>query len=227
MHLEGIVLIDKPQGWTSFDVVAKVRGLIKRASGVKHKVGHAGTLDPMATGLLILAIGPATKQIDKFMKLNKSYEAEVTLGKRSNTDDAEGQLSDSGDVNLSIDEIKEVLKRFEGEIKQTPPQFSAIKVNGKRAYKLAREGKEIELKERSVSVHLSNISFDSPILDFTAEVSSGTYIRSLARDIGDQLGCGGYLSGLRRTQIGQFSVQDAINSEQLNIEVIQQHLKRA
>lgn len=225
MDVAGLLLIDKPTGWTSFDVVAKTRGVIKRSVGRKVKVGHAGTLDPMATGLLILAIGKATKRIESLMKLDKQYEAQITLGARSTTDDAEGELSVvQSPLNLDEATIREAITSFQGGYEQMPPQFSAIKVKGQRAYKLARKGQEVSLKSRPVKIDITDIAVDMPRVSFTVDVSSGTYIRSLARDIGEKLETGAYLSALRRTQIGDFNVQRAVGMEELNMERIQEHL---
>lgn len=225
---EGFLLIDKPTGWTSFDVVAKVRGIIKRETGHKIKVGHAGTLDPAATGLLVLALGKATKQIDTLMKHQKSYQTTLQLGQTSTTDDREGELSDVSVATWPDEErVQSVLKSFVGEISQIPPAFSAIKVDGKRAYKMAREGKKVELKPRTVTIEsIEDIVFNegAKTIDFTVVVSSGTYIRSLARDIGAALGTGAYMSQLRRLTVGEFSVQDALVVEELSFETIQSRL---
>ncbi len=192
-------------------MVAKVRGQVKQATGQKKpKVGHAGTLDPLATGLLTILIGSYCKKAADYSKLDKTYEVEVTLGKTSSTDDAEGEITTNNSSLPQEDEIKQVILSFVGEIQQVPPAFSAIKVNGKRAYKLAREGKEVELKPRQVTVHSLQITeMHLPVVKFTVHVSSGTYIRSLARDIGEKLGIGAYMSGLRRTQVGRFDIKDA------------------
>lgn len=181
-------------------------------------MGHAGTLDPMATGLLIVLIGKATKKQDQFMKQAKRYEAEITLGATSTTDDAEGVISNTQHTTRNTqpgrEEIKNVLERFMEEIEQVPPQYSAVKVEGKRAYKTARSGGSTELKARNVTIHsLKLVKYTYPILQVSCYVSSGTYIRSLARDIGEELGVGGYLSGLRRTEIGEYSVENATSPE--------------
>ncbi len=226
LQLQGILLIDKPKDWTSFDVVAKVRGVIKRETGEKIKVGHTGTLDPEATGLLVLAIGKETKNIQYMMKLDKIYEAELTLGKTSSTDDAVGEITDVSDKQPALDQIEVTLEKFIGEIKQTPPQFSAIKIDGKRAYKSAREGKEVKMEPRTVIIRsINDVKYDYPLLSFVTDVGSGTYIRALARDIGDDLGTGAYLSKLRRLTVGAFSVQDALSMEDVNIESIRTSLK--
>ncbi len=215
--MNGYILIDKPLGWTSFDVVARVRRLARDMTGEKLKVGHAGTLDPLATGLLILLLGKATKQQDGFMKLDKSYEAEITLGSNSSTYDAEGELTHISDRQPMLEQIQIALQTFIGPIEQMPPQFSAIKIDGKRAYELARAGKPAELKSRTVTINdLEITTYNYPKLVITTDVSSGTYIRSLAYDIGDRLGTGAYISSLRRTRIGEHSVDDAVMIDHLN-----------
>lgn len=219
---DNILLIDKPAGWTSFDVVAKVRGHIRRSytnRGEKPtkrqlKVGHAGTLDPFATGLLIILIGEATKKAGEFLKLDKIYEAEIMLGKTSTTGDPEGEITitpqNSSFQGLSLEKVKDVLASFTGEITQRPPIFSAIKINGQRAYKLARDGKEVEIPERTVMIYsLELLEYDYPRLKIRTHVGSGTYIRSLAVDIGEALGTGAYCHVLRRTQVSDWKIADA------------------
>lgn len=208
---DGILLIDKPAGWTSFDVVAKLRGMRRaafKAQGVtptkrQLRVGHAGTLDPFATGLLIILLGDATKRSDEFLKQDKTYEATVTLGAVSSTGDPEGELTPVSDSKPADEAVQAVLSRFTGRITQTPPAYSAIKVNGQRAYKLARKGQDVEIPSRQVTIHSLEVTeYDYPELKLRTHVSSGTYIRSLAQDIGEALGTGGYCSQLRRTKIG-------------------------
>lgn len=215
---EEILLVDKPAGWTSFDVVAKIRGAIRRGytdRGEKPtkrqlKVGHAGTLDPFATGLLIILLGDATKKAEGFLKLDKVYEAEIILGQTSTTGDPEGEMTQVSDVQPSREEVEAVLVRFTGEIRQRPPIFSAIKVGGQRAYKLARGGREVEIPERTVVIHsLELLEYNYPSLKIRTHVGSGTYIRSLAVDIGEALGAGAYCKVLRRTRIADWSVADA------------------
>jgi tRNA pseudouridine55 synthase len=218
--VNGILLIDKPKNWTSFDVVAKVRGMVRAETGQKKpKVGHAGTLDPLATGLLIVLVGKdATKRQSEFMKLDKEYQVELTLGQTSTTDDDEGEKTQVSDNQPSESEVKEVVNSFVGEIQQVPPIFSAIKVDGKRAYKQARAGKEVKMEPRTVTIYsISDFEYSYPVVRFTAKVSSGTYIRSLARDIGEKLGTGAYMSNLRRTQIGNHCLKDAQNIDNLSI----------
>ena len=219
---DGIVLIDKPAGWTSFDVVAKIRGKIRRrytAQGIKPtkrqlKVGHAGTLDPFATGLLVILLGDATKKATEFLKLDKVYEAEIILGKESTTGDPEGELKAVSNTKPTAEVVQAVFAAFTGEIRQRPPIFSAIKINGRRAYKLARDGKEVGVPERTVTIHsLELLDYTYPSLKIRTHVGSGTYIRSLAVDIGRALGTGAYCGALRRTRIADWSIDDA---EQLN-----------
>lgn len=209
--MDEVLLLDKPKGWTSFDVVAKVRGQLRRETGLKRpKVGHAGTLDPMATGLLIVLTGKMTKHQDEYMKQDKVYEAEVTLGAFSDTDDAEGVLTETNVAIPGEKSITEALKSFVGQISQMPPNYSAIKINGQKAYDIARTGNQPSLKTRHVTIYsIENIKISGHKLSFVCRVSSGTYIRSLARDLGKVLGCGGYLSALRRTRIGEYVLDNA------------------
>jgi tRNA pseudouridine55 synthase len=224
--MEGILLVDKPSGWTSHDVVAKIRKELTKKLGKKIKVGHAGTLDPMATGLLIILIGGYTKRAGQFLKLDKSYDCELTLGKTSTTGDGDGQISHVSDKKPPEEQIKEITHGFVGTIKQTPPVYSAIKIKGQAAYKLARAGKELKMEPRVVTVYSLKINkYEYPKLSFTTKVSSGTYIRSLASDIGTKLGTGAYLSALRRTQIDYFTIQDAIKIEPISARSIQLQLQ--
>lgn len=219
---DGILLVDKPAGWTSFDVVAKIRAQIRadyRARGEKPtkrqlKVGHAGTLDPFATGLLITLLGDATKKAGEFLKLDKVYEATFRLGQTSTTGDPDGDITDVSDRVPARDEVEVSLRQFVGEITQTPPAYSAIKVNGRRAYKLAREGKAVEVPERVVTIHsIDLIDYTYPNLVIRAHVGSGTYIRTLGEDIGRILGTGAYCSELRRTHIATWDVAEANHHE--------------
>jgi tRNA pseudouridine55 synthase len=220
--MDGIVLIDKPKGWSSFDVVAKLRGQIKRQTGVKRpKVGHTGTLDPLASGLLVLVVGTYCKRAGEFSKLDKVYETELTLGQTSTTDDNEGTKTVVSDRIPSEEEITAVLHTFVGEQLQLPPAFSAIKVGGQRAYKLARAGKEVVMEPRRIQVHeITRVVYEYPRLCFTVSVSSGTYIRSLARDIGERLGTGAYMSGLIRTSVGPYRLVDATIIEDFQLQDI-------
>lgn len=207
---DGIILIDKPAGMTSFGVVARIRRVLSKQRGKKVKVGHTGTLDPFATGLMILTIGKECKNAGTYTKLDKMYEATFRLGQTSSTGDPEGELTDVSDRQPTREEVEVVLARFTGEIMQRPPIFSAIKINGQRAYKLARDGQEIEIPERKVTTHsLELLDYTYPELKIRTHVSSGTYIRSLGVDIGAALGTGAWCSELRRLSINKWQVADA------------------
>ncbi len=246
-----ILLVDKPGGWTSFDVVAKIRGKMRadyKAKGVtptkkQLKVGHAGTLDPFATGLLIILLGDACKRAGDFLKLDKTYEFTAKLGEVSTTGDPEGDIleyakwntqngvttqttqavnqanANSGRVNASIPSVKDVtdaLKQFRGEIDQVPPAFSAIKVNGQRAYKLARAGTPVEMASRKVNIsRLELVEYSYPFLKCVCDVSSGTYIRSLVQDIGVYLRVGAYCQQLRRTRIGEYKIESVASAQSI------------
>ncbi len=210
MNENQVILIDKPSGMTSFGVVARVRRVLSQQFGHKVKVGHTGTLDPFATGLMIIVSGKETRSAMTYTKLDKTYEATIRLGQTSTTGDPEGEVSDVSDKRPSLTEIEAALKQFTGQIIQTPPQFSAIKINGQRAYNLARKGQTVEIPERQVNVYsLELISYDYPLLKIRTHVSSGTYIRTLAEDIGQVLGTGAYCQELRRTAIDKWNVEDA------------------
>ncbi|MBU4485493.1 MAG: tRNA pseudouridine(55) synthase TruB [Candidatus Delongbacteria bacterium] len=201
-----IVLIDKEPDWTSFDVVAKLRGILK----IK-KIGHAGTLDPFATGLLLILVGKATKRQNGLMAADKVYEAEIKLGEKTDSYDRTGKVTATSDLKVSAEQIREVVMSFVGENLQIPPMFSAIKKDGKRLYELARKGIEIEREPRKVTIHSIDISaIETDIIRVRVHCSKGTYIRSLANDIGERLGTYGHLKDLRRTSIGNFSVKDAL-----------------
>ena len=201
-----VLLIDKPLEWTSFDVVKKVRGSIR----IK-KVGHAGTLDPLATGLLILCTGKKTKSIEEYMGQEKEYTGSLYLGKTTPTYDLESEPQGNGDISdLTEETIKSATQSFLGYIDQVPPIHSALKVGGKRVYQLARKGEDVKLEPRKVFIKEFEITdIRLPVIKFRVVCSKGTYIRSLANDFGKNLGTGAYLSGLRRTKIGDFSVTDA------------------
>ncbi|HEY4755466.1 MAG TPA: tRNA pseudouridine(55) synthase TruB [Ignavibacteriaceae bacterium] len=205
------VLLDKPLNWTSFDVVSKIRNAV----GVK-KVGHTGTLDPMATGLLIICTGKKTKEISSFQDLEKTYTGSILLGKRSRSMDLETELIGNEDLSSIKDEdIYDARDKFMGNILQVPPMFSAIKFKGKSLYNIARKGKTIELKPREVNVSKFEIlEINKPYVKFEITCSKGTYIRSIANDLGEELGCGGVLSSLRRTAIGNFFVNDALSIDE-------------
>jgi len=209
------LLIDKPKGITSHGVVDEVR----KITG-ERRVGHAGTLDPNATGLLIVGVGrEATRKLGEVAEnTKKTYEGEIFLGEERDTDDSEGVViaKAKGFLPPSFAEIKKVLGQFVGEQEQTPPAYSALKIKGKKAYELARAGKKVELKPRKIIIHsIKLLNYQYPLLIIRTTVSSGTYIRALARDIGKRLGCGGYLKELRRTSIGEFSVVNAVKLENL------------
>lgn len=216
--MDDIVLIDKPTGMTSFGVVARVRRVLTEQAGRKVKVGHTGTLDPFATGLMILVTGKKCREAAHYTKLDKWYEAQIVLGQASSTGDPEGELTAVSDRRPMEVEIVAVLERFTGEIQQTPPVFSAIKIDGQRAYKLARQGKEVNMPSRTVTIYsLELISYEYPHVNIRTHVSSGTYIRTLAQDIGEALGTGAYCRGLRRTKIAEYDIADAKTLADLGI----------
>ncbi|RWZ78433.1 MAG: tRNA pseudouridine(55) synthase TruB [Candidatus Microsaccharimonas sossegonensis] len=214
MQEDSILLIDKPSGMTSFGVVARVRRKLSQQLGKKAKVGHTGTLDPFATGLMIIVTGKECRNAGTYSKLDKVYEAVVRLGQTSSTGDPEGEISDVSDIQPTLDEINDALRQFVGEIQQTPPIYSAIKINGQRAYKLARNGstaETIEMPVRTVTIYsLELVEYTYPDIKVRVHVSSGTYIRTLAEDIGKVLGTGAYCTELRRTNIADFRVGDAV-----------------
>ena len=228
-----VILIDKPPGMTSFGVVARVRRVLSHRAGKKVKVGHCGTLDPFATGLLILVTGKECCNAMRYTKLDKVYEATFRLGQTSTTGDPEGEImpyvansKPQNDIQASsiskqpdIAVVKSVLVQFVGDIKQRPPAFSAIKINGQRAYKLARSGKKVDIPERAVTIYaLELLDYAYPLLKVRAHVSSGTYIRSLAADIGEALNTGAYCQELRRTQIADWQVSQAQKLADFGIE---------
>ena len=208
--MDEVLLIDKPAGMTSFGVVARLRRVLSQAAGKKVKVGHTGTLDPFATGLMIIVTGKKCREADTFTKLDKWYEAELILGEISTTGDPEGELTCVSERQPPRSEVEAVLGTFEGEIKQRPPIFSAIKINGRRAYQLARQGQPVDMPERTVSIYaLELVAYEYPRLAIRAHVSSGTYIRSLAVDIGQKLETGAYCRQLRRQAIAEYDVAQA------------------
>lgn len=251
------LLVDKPAGMSSFAVVARVRRILteqmkedyaKRGMTApkRAKVGHAGTLDPFATGLLICLLGKGTRRAAEFLKKDKRYEATIELGKTSTTGDVEGEISGyefSGKHSLGpslrasslwvaptsganipencipdISQVQSVVSSFKGRVRQKVPAYSAVKINGRRAYDLARKGIEVEMPEREVTIYdISVVEYKWPYLKIDCKVSSGTYIRALGEDIGKALGVGGYLTELRRTEIGDFSVRDAVTLEELGV----------
>lgn len=205
--MEEIIFVDKPSGMSSFGAVARVRRILSQREGHKVKVGHTGTLDPFATGLLVLLAGKATKKAPELTKKDKVYEATIRLGATSTTGDPEGEIVETSATLPTREEIEAVLPQFCGDIQQTPPAFSAIKVNGQRAYKLARAGKDVEIPSRTVTIYeLEIIEYEKPFLKIRTHVSSGTYIRTLAEDLGKALGCGAYCTELRRTKIADYDI---------------------
>lgn len=215
--LEGkVLLLDKPLQWTSFNMVQKVRGITRVT-----KVGHAGTLDPLATGLLIICTGKFTKQIDIYMGMVKEYTGSLVLGATTATYDLESEPTNFKSItHLTQDQIQAARAPFIGEILQMPPQHSAIKKDGKRLYESARQGIEVKVDPRKITIHSFEIThIDMPRIDFKVVCSTGTYIRSLVKDFGDQLEVGAYMSALRRTKIGEFNVEDAMQWEDLQKEI--------
>jgi tRNA pseudouridine55 synthase len=215
---DGIILVDKPAAMTSFGVVARVRRVLSQTLGKKVKVGHTGTLDPFATGLMIIVTGKECKNAQNYSKLDKVYEAIICLGQTSTTGDPEGEITDISGRQPSKEEIETTLKKFTGKIQQQPPAFSAIKINGQRAYKLARKGETVEMPIREVEIYsLELINYAYPELKIRTHVSSGTYIRTLAEDIGKVLETGAYCSELRRISISNWQVKDSKTLSELGI----------
>ena len=209
-QFDQIILADKPAGISSFGVVARVRRQLSGRAGRKIKVGHTGTLDPFATGLMILVSGTFTRRAGEFSKLDKVYEATIRLGAISSTGDPEGEITEQLVQDIpSVQQVKQTIKTFLGKITQTPPVFSAIKINGQRAYKLARAGQAVEMPSREVEIYsIELLSYEYPHIKIRAHVSSGTYIRTLAQDIGDLLGTGAYVTKLRRTKVGSYDIDN-------------------
>jgi tRNA pseudouridine55 synthase len=206
--ISGILVVDKPVGLTSHDVVE----IIRRGTGIR-RAGHTGTLDPRASGVLVVLVGPAVRLSEFVSASDKRYQAILRLGSTTDTYDAEGHFTRqaSAPVNVTEAQFEEVLKRFVGEIIQTPPPYSAVKVHGRKAYEMAREGEEVNLEPRKIQVHhLEVLEWALPEVVIDVHCSSGTYVRSLANDVGATLGCGAYLVGLRRTKSGRFSLRDAV-----------------
>jgi len=214
--MSGILNINKPVGPTSFDIVRTVR----QGTGEK-RVGHGGTLDPAASGVLVVLLGQAVRVSEYLMDLPKTYRAQIRLGVTTTTYDAEGEVTSSCDPGVSREEVEDALRHFVGDISQVPPAHSAVKVGGKRAYALARKGEAPELKARTVSVYrIELLQFDSQELEIEVECGRGTYIRSLAHDLGQALGCGAHLSGLTRTRIGPFAIEDALTMNELEARIV-------
>ena len=209
--MNGIVIIDKPQGWTSQDVTARLRRVY-----ATRRIGHGGTLDPMATGVLPVFVGRATRGVEFFEHAEKTYETVLLLGKTTDTQDVTGTVLAEKEVSVTEEQIEAVLPRFRGDILQVPPMYSALKVNGKKLYELARKGQEVERAARPITVYaLENLGFDGLRLRLRVACSKGTYIRTLCQDIGDALGCGGCMEQLRRTRAGDYSIEEAVPLETL------------
>ena len=206
----GIIVINKDQNWTSMDVCAKLRGIFH-----EKRVGHAGTLDPMATGVLPVFVGRATRAVEFAGEGDKEYVAGLRLGLVTNTQDTSGETLEERPVSVTAEELETVLERFRGEIQQVPPMYSAIKINGKKLYELARKGREVERPPRKVTIHALTLESREGERDFTIRVrcSKGTYVRTLCHDIGQALGCGGCMSSLRRTMAAGFTLEDAVKLE--------------
>ena len=208
----GIIVIDKPQEWTSMDVCAKLRGIFH-----EKRIGHAGTLDPMATGVLPVFVGRATRAVEFAGEGEKEYVAGLRLGLVTNTQDTSGEVLEKRPVSVTEEELEGVLERFRGEIEQVPPMYSAIKINGKKLYELARKGREVERPARRITIHSLALEDREGQADFTIRVrcSKGTYVRTLCHDIGQALGCGGCMSSLRRTMAAGFTLADAVTLDQV------------
>ena len=226
--MKGILLVDKPADWTSFDVVNYVRRRVAEAQGIKPrqiKVGHTGTLDPFATGLLVLLVGKEyTRRAAELSKVDKTYEVTMKLGFTSSTGDPEGEIKAVPHTAPSRQAILEALERFKGPIWQTPPAYSAVKVDGQRAYKLARAGQAVELKPRQVTINrLELVDYAYPEVRLVADVSSGTYIRTLVEDVGSVLGVGAYTSELKRTKVGQYALSESYAITELTTDFFLKH----
>lgn len=207
----GIIIIDKPAGWTSMDVCAKLRGMFR-----EKRVGHAGTLDPMATGVLPVFIGRATRAVEFAADSDKEYICELKLGVITNTQDATGEVLEERPVNVGREDVEAALPRFTGPIEQVPPMYSAVKINGKKLYELARKGKEVERRPRPITIHALEIldaSPDGTSYRLRAACSKGTYVRTLCHDIGQVLGCGGCMNSLRRVKAAGFTLADSVTLE--------------
>ena len=205
--ISGVLVIDKPTGMTSHDVV----NIVRRGTGIR-RAGHTGTLDPRASGVLVILVGPAVRLSEYISASDKRYQAIIRMGTATDTYDAEGAFTrDEVTVDVTEEQFEAELKKFEGEVEQTPPAYSAVKINGRKAYEMARKGEEVEIEPRMIQVHhLEVLEWATPEVVVDVHCSSGTYIRSLANDLGEVLGCGAYLVGLRRTKNGRFSLRDAV-----------------
>ena len=204
--MNGIVIVDKPQNWTSQDVTAKLRGVFQT-----RRIGHGGTLDPMATGVLPVFVGRATRGVEFFEHAEKIYEATLRLGVTTDTEDITGKILETKEVSVTEQEFLDVLSQFRGKIQQIPPMYSAIKVDGKKLYDLARQGKEVERKPREIEIfELTCLEFAGQTARLRIHCSKGTYIRTLCKDIGAALGCGGCMEALRRVQAGEYTIEEAV-----------------
>ena len=209
--MNGIVIVDKPEGWTSQDVVSKLRGVFQT-----RRIGHGGTLDPMATGVLPVFVGRATRGVEFFEHADKTYEAVLKLGVSTDTEDITGTVLEEKPVNVTNEQFLAVLEQFRGEIEQIPPMYSALKVNGQKLYDLARQGKEVERKSRKITVfRLECLEFSGDSARLLVHCSKGTYIRTLCKDIGNALGCGGCMAALRRVQAGAYTIEKAVSLQTL------------
>ena len=209
--MDGIVIVDKPQDWTSQDVVSKLRGVLKT-----RRIGHGGTLDPMATGVLPVFVGRGTRGVEFFEHAEKTYEAVLRLGISTDTEDITGTVLEEKEVNISEAQFLSVLENFRGEIQQIPPMYSAIKINGQKLCDLARKGREVERQPRTITIHeLTCLKFAGNTAKLRVHCSKGTYIRTLCKDIGDALGCGGCMESLRRVTAGEYTIEQAVPLQML------------
>ena len=218
----GLLAVDKPAGMTSRRVVDHVERIVRPA-----KVGHAGTLDPLATGVLVIAVGAATRLISYVQRETKEYIGQFRLGQRSDTDDIEGRITPGGNTShVTLELLCDLTTRFIGVVSQVPPQYSAIHVNGQRAYALARQGETVELQARPVEIHSIKVSrFEPPDFELQIECGSGTYVRSIGRDLGELLGCGAIMTDLRRTRVGAFSLENALPFDDVTVDSLQQAIQ--
>lgn len=216
--MDGIVVVNKPEGITSHDVVARVRRIFRI-----RRVGHAGTLDPLATGVLVILLGKTTKLFNKFQSLDKAYRATLQLGLKTHTADILGKVIEQKSyAGITQEKIEEIFKQFVGEIEQIPPMVSALKIGGRRLYKLARKGIEVDRKPRLIRIHQFRlINFADSTVEFYVECSKGTYVRQLAEDVGQALGCGACITQIERTKVGSFAIEQAVRLDDLNESHIQ------
>jgi tRNA pseudouridine55 synthase len=209
--MNGILIVDKPQGWTSHDVVAKLRGIYR-----ERRIGHSGTLDPMATGVLVVFLGRATRAVELCENDEKEYVAELLLGTVTNTQDTTGEVLETKPVNVSQEQLLQVLAQFTGQQSQIPPMYSAVKIGGKKLYELARKGQSVERKPRDITIsELELLERQGETCRLRIRCSKGTYVRTLCHDMGAALGCGGCMSSLRRTKAGRFTLDSAVSLEEI------------